>query len=296
MGMKDLSDYEPYKVMYIDAMNLMSRNYYGMRELEHHGKKTGMLYGVARLFIDWKRKVPGIDIVMVWEGKDSWRKAKYPIYKAYRGERSKVEATEFFDSVDRVKNVLPTMGIRQAWCYTYEADDVVSNLITVEKGKMLLSSGDWDWWEFVGYGDILYQHKDVLTRADMRERFEKKFNVPMIPFDSLWLFKVLCGDASDNVSGIPRFPKKLASVLCNNPSVTIDSLIDALLKMGEYKWASRVKANKWIIKRNVELIRMSKIPIDDIEWIDGEYSKSDFEDVLLKSGMENLYDRFQGVA
>lgn len=294
--MKSLSDFKPYEVMYVDGMNLLTRSYFGMSELEYQGKKTGMLYGVARLFLDWKRKAPGIEIVMLWEGRNSWRRAKYPIYKAHRGEeRSPEESKEFFDCIERVKYALPSMGIRQGWLDTYEADDIVVALAKEEKRKALYSSGDWDWWGLVEYGDILYQHKDVLTREEMGAKFSKKFNVPPIPFHRLWLFKVLTGDSSDNVSGVPRFPKRLASVLCNLPGEQLPllegSIIGALQRMGEPKWAAKVKENYWIIERNVELIRESRIDSGDIEWIDGEYSKEALGDVLQKSGMDSLYER-----
>jgi 5'-3' exonuclease len=293
--MKNLGDFKPYEVMYIDAMNLSMRDYYGISDLEYHGRKTGMLYGIARLFIEWQKRAPGIEIVMLWEGRDSWRKAKYPIYKAHRGEERSAEDTkEFFDCVERVKYALPVMGIKQAWCHTYEADDVVANLVMSEFRKTLLSSGDWDWWELAKYGDILYQHKDILTVGEMGARFAKKFNAPMVPFDKLWLFKVLCGDESDKVSGVPWFPRKLASALCNLEGVDAGSLVHGLIRLGAKKWAERVRANMWIIDRNIELLHTSEIPLKDIEWVDGDYSVEKFGDVLLKSGMENLYDRFMG--
>lgn len=293
--MKSLSEYTPYEVIYVDAMNLLTRSFYGMRDLEYRGHKTGMLYGVARMFLDWTKRAAGIEIVMVWEGRDSWRRAKYPIYKAHRGEsRSPEETREFFDAIERVKYALPSMGIRQAWCNTYEADDVVANLAKVEKRKALFSSGDWDWWELSDYGDILYQHKDILTREDMERRFVKKFNAPAVPPDKLWLFKVLTGDPSDNVSGVPRFPKKVASRLCNLEGVDEGSIIHGLIRLGEKTWAERVAEHMWIVDRNIELIQMSEIPLDDIDWLEGEYSADAFGDVLLKSGMEALYDRFKG--
>jgi len=266
-----------------------------MKELEYHGHKTGMLYGVARLFIDWLKKMPGIEIIMLWEGKDSWRRAKYPIYKANRGKRSSEETREFSDCVERVKCALPVMGIKQAWCPTYEADDVVANLAIAETRKVLLSSGDWDWWELADYGDILYQHKDILTQEEMGVRFKKRFNVPPVPTNRLYLFKVLCGDPSDNVSGIPRFPKKLASELCNMTEFGVNSIIHGLLCAGETRWAERVRTYNWIIHRNFELLKTSVIPLKDIEWIEGGYSTDGFGDVLLKSGMEILYNRFMGM-
>lgn len=294
--MKSLGDFKQYEVMYIDGMNLMFRNYYGMSDLSYKGHKTGMLYGLARLVIEWKKKAPGMEVILLWEGRDSWRKKSYPIYKAHRGEqRTPDETKEFFNCVEHVKYALPSMGLKQAWCHTYEADDVVANLVEKETRKVLMSSGDWDWWEYASHGDILYQHSNILTYEDMTSRFEKKFKAPMVPLNMLWLFKVLCGDDSDKVSGIPRFPRKLASKVCHADYIDEGSIVDTLIVLGESKWADKVVANEWILKRNLDLLRTSKIPLKDIEWIDAEYSVSGFGDVLIKSGMGNLYDRFMEV-
>jgi DNA polymerase-1 len=293
--MKSLSDFKPYEVMYVDAMNLLARSFHGMSELEYHGKRTGMLYGVSRLFIEWKKKAPNIEIIMIWEGKDSWRKAKYPIYKAQRGDKSSEDREVFWECVERVKAALPAMGIGQCWCHTFEADDVVVALAKQEKRKALFSSGDWDWWELADYGDILYQHKDVLTPDDMDAMFEKKFKAFPVDPDKLWLFKVLTGDPSDNVSGVPRFPKKLASQLCRVAGVDEGNIIHGLISMGEDKWAQKVADNMWIVKRNLELLRSSDVPFEDIEWVAGKFSKKKVVDILLKSGMDHLHDRFTEV-
>lgn len=291
--MKSLGGYKPYEVMYIDGMNLLSRSYYGMSELSYRGHKTGMLYGISRLALDWRHRNPGIDLVFIWEGKDSWRKAKHPIYKAQRHEsKTPAETTEFFDSVERVKKSLPVMGIHQVWANTYEADDVAATLAPIETRKALYSSGDWDWWELCPYGDILYQHSEVLTKRDMDYRFLKKFNADPVPPDKLWLFKVLTGDLSDNVSGIPRFPKKLASRLCNS-GLTENNLIPLLHRVGKSDWADKVKMNLWLFDRNVDLLRSSSVPDDMITFVYPEYSAEGFGEILLKSGMDSLYDRLK---
>lgn len=291
--MKSLGGYRPYEVMYIDGMNLLSRSYYGMPELAYHGHKTGMLYGLSRLVLDWRHKNPGIDFVFLWEGANSWRKAQYPIYKAQRNEsKTPSETTEFFDSVERVKKCIPAMGIRQAWADTYEADDLVATLAPLEKRKSLYSSGDWDWWELSPYGNILYQHSELLTKHDMDFRFLRKFNADPVPPDKLWLFKVLTGDSSDNVSGIPRFPKKLASRLCNS-GVTEHNIIQLLYKLGKGEWADKVKMNMWLVERNIALLRSSFISEEKIVYVEPDYSEERFGDILLDNGMEALYDRLK---
>ena len=297
--MKSLSDYKPYEVVYIDGMNLVSRSYFGMPELSYHGHKTGILFGFTRLALDLRQKNPGIDMVVVWEGSDSWRKKKYPIYKAQRHDSKTPEETkEFFDGVEQLKKYLPIIGMRQCYAETYEADDVVATLAPSDKRKSLYSSGDWDWWSLVNFGDVYYQHSFIVTREDMDKKFKKKFNADPVPADRLWLFKALTGDPSDNISGVPRFPKKLASWLCNSLPQTHDNLernIALLLRrVGKDVWEEKLRMNSWILKRNIELITMGGVPLDSIVWVDSNYSCEGFSDILLKSGMETLYDRLKG--
>lgn len=296
--MKSLADYRPYDVIFVDAMNLLIRSYHGMKSLEYRGRKTGMLFGVVRLVIDWRNTNPDIDIVMLWEGRASWRKNEHPIYKAHRPSgRDADDSKEFFDDLERVKYSLPTMGISQMWCDSYEADDVAFTLAPLEyrKGRrVLLSSGDWDWWELCDYGDILYQHKDVMMRADLEAMFEKKFGVPSVPPGRMWLFKVLTGDPSDNVSGIPRFPKRLASQLCNMDWVDEGNILHGLISMGEKRWAERVSDNAWILKRNIELLRSSTVPEDDITLVASAYDYDGFDRLLEENGMEAMRGRLKG--
>lgn len=294
--MKSLSNYKPYTTMYIDAMNLLTRSFYGMSDLEYKGHKTGMLYGVVRLVLDWRLRNPGIDIVMVWEGRDSWRREKYPIYKGHRaGSHPAKDTKAFFDSIERVKYALPPMGVRQAWADTYEADDTVSALAqySYRRGdRSLFSSGDWDWWELSAMGDILYQHRDIMVQRDLDAMFVRKFKADPVPPDTLWMFKVLTGDASDNVSGVPRFPRKLASRLCNIDNIGPGDFVHGLITLGEESWAQKLSDQYWIIERNSELLRSSEVPLDDIDHVDGSYDAVAFGSILLNSGMSSLYDKF----
>jgi 5'-3' exonuclease len=289
---KSLGNISPYKVMYIDAMNLITMSHYGMSTLSYKGVSTGMLHGVARLVLSWRQRCSGIEFVMVWEGYNSWRKEQYPIYKANRGKHTPDKADDFRKSVDVVKYALPYLGVNQVWSDTYEADDVVYNLAKLEDRKCIFSSGDWDWWELSQWGDILYRHKNVMGYDDLQAMFSKKYNCGSVPFDKLWLFKALTGDASDNVSGVPRFPKKLASKICNSNCTSISEVVSILEGMGETSWAGKVSSNMWILKRNDELLKSSIIPFENIERVDSDYTDNSIREVLEEYGMFSLIERF----
>ena len=295
--MNSLSAYKPYNQMYVDAMNLVVRSHYGLSMLEHNGHKTGALTGVARLVVDWQKKNPGIKIVFIWEGRNSWRKAKYPIYKAQRVKENRSQdpklRKEFFRSIDIIKESLPVMGVSQVWAETYEADDTVWTVMLDDIGKKLFVSTDWDWWPLSQYGDILYTD-EVMQEDALQKKFASKFNCDIIPMDRMPIFKILTGDPSDNLSGIPRFPKKLAAKIAADKSISLDNLISGIATYGSSTWVNNAKSNQWILDRNTALISADPPNPDVLEWVPSAYNESDFEDVLLKSGMGYLYEKLTG--
>lgn len=283
--------------MYVDAMNLVSRSYYGLSMLEFNGHKTGILTGVARLVIDWQKKNPGIKIVFIWEGRNSWRKVKYPIYKAQRSNENRSQdpklRKDFFRGIELVKESLPIMGVSQVWAETYEADDTVWTVMQEDTGKKLFVSTDWDWWTLSKYGDILYKD-EILSEEDLKKKFVLKFNCDPIPMERMPIFKILTGDSSDNLSGIPRFPKKIAAKIASDTSIAIDNLISGVATYGNPTWVNRTELNQWILDRNTVLISADPPNPVDLEWVPGVYDEAMFGDTLLKSGMGYLYEKLTG--
>lgn len=291
--MKSLSSYRPYTSLYVDAMNLVARSYHGLSMIEYKGKKTGMLMGVSRLVIDWAKRNNGIRIVFVWEGADSWRKARHPIYKAHRRTDGLEDRDQFFGCLDAVKESLPAMGVDQVSARTYEADDTVWTVSQDDDGKIAFCSTDWDWWPLSDQGDILYQN-NLLSKESLALKFSSKFKCDSIPMSRMWLFKVLTGDPSDNVSGVPRFPKKVAAELANDPGIGSGDILSGLIAHGYEKLAEKVRQNYWIVERNIELVSPDPPPVDDLDWTEGAYDGDRFGDILLKSGMGHLHDRLTG--
>jgi hypothetical protein len=287
--MKSLADFDHYDTVYVDAMNLLARSYYGIRNMSHTGRNTAMLFGVARMALEMRRKYPGISVVLLWEGSGSFRKAKYPIYKAQRTYGSGVEdRREFNDAVDLVRYSLSLMGISQAFAETYEADDLAYYYARHSQGKTLFSSGDWDWWALIDYGDILYQHNTLCKRDDLSNLFCKKFGVPAIDFSKLWVFKVLTGDSSDNVDGVPRFPRKLAARIACNPIDTVADIPRLLHDWNESVWAEKVSRHLWVLERNVELLCLADVPESAVVHTRAVYDRDAFLSVLKDNAMVGL--------
>jgi len=280
---KSLGDYKPYTHVYVDAMNLLVRSYHGMQTLSYNGIRTGMLYGVARLF----NKYYHSKIVFLWEGKDSWRKKKYPSYKARR-HHDRSDSSEFFGCVDRVKAILPLMGIDQEWVDTMEADDLVAHhcdLPGIVGKHVLLVSTDDDWY-VCSRSNVDILDRNVIKTSAIVER-ELGF-----PGCRVIIYKILKGCSSDEVKGIPRFPTKLAKQLAGGCN-TWDKLIPTMEAYGEHIWAERTRQNMWILERNADIVAPAGICDRDIESIKGSCDHERLYKALLGSGMESTVNKLK---
>ena len=284
---KSLADHKSYDEIYIDGLNLLARSFHGMDHLEYKGVSTGMIYGIARFFATYRKSNAHADIVFLWEGKNSWRKEKYPFYKAKRRLRSTDNA--FGDGVSRVKELLPVMGIRQEWVDTMEADDLAyyhCKLTNVAGKKILMVSTDEDWYVCSRSNiDILYRH-GIKTALKIDE--ELGFPSSRVP-----LYKSLKGCKTDEVSGVPRFLTRLAIMLvkeCDNTG----KFVETLESWGERDWAEKLEKHFWIVTRNEEIVTPSKICDKDIQKIEGQYDLGILCKALRKYGMHSIVESLGG--
>lgn len=287
MAKKSLADHKAYDEIYIDGLNLLVRSFYGMDHLEHKGVKTGMVYGIARFFATYQKSNPRADIVFLWEGKNSWRKEKYPFYKGKRKLRSTDDG--FRDGIDRVKEILPIMGIRQEWVDTMEADDLVHyhcKLTSIAGKKILLVSMDEDWYVCSRSNvDILYR-SGIKTMLKIDEELG-------FPGSRISLFKSIKGCNSDEVSGVPRFPTKLAIILANECNNT-GEFVETLERLGELSWAEKLVKHFWVVIRNEEIVTPSRIRDEDVQKIESQYDIELLCKALRGYGMNSIVGSLGG--
>jgi len=287
MPKKSLADHKTYDEIYIDGFNLLVRSFHGMQHLEYEGLKTGMLYGIARFFDTYRKSNPHADIIFLWEGKNSWRKTKYPFYKAKRKLRSTDNG--FRDSVDRVKELLPLMGIRQEWVDTMEADDLAAyhcRLTNISGKKVLMASTDEDWYV------CSRSNVDILYRSGIKNMLKVHEELGF-PGSKISLFKSIKGCTSDEVSGVPRFPTKLAVYLVNTCNV-VGEFVGALRQRGEYTWSDRLEKHMWIVERNADIVTPSFIKTSEVQYIEGHYALEPLCKTLQGYGMSRIVESLGG--
>ncbi len=282
--MKKLSDIPQYDIILVDTMNLAAIQYYSKLNLLYKGHLTGMLYGVLLSLNSLRNLYSSARIMILWEGYQSLRKARCEEYKAKR----KTIDSDFKKSLMDVKNAFTLLPIEEVVHVGLEADDLAGYFCSLYKSKrILLVSNDRDWWQFSEAGRVdIYIRGAVLTYNDLMLKLG-------YPPEKIGMYKILKGDDSDNVSGVPRFPTKLALRMMQKCS-TYKDFLTYRFRGPEVKWR-KVLRFYWesIVERNAMLILYHP------EWIVKKHiirtkrqSQPDRLLVLLKSrGMKSLVKR-----
>ena len=276
--MKSILDIKTYSVIYVDGMNFCSVYYHAVPNT-YKGHKTGMLTGATRLFIKSHREYQDASIVFLWEGDTSIRRSISSTYKSSRKDWR--EDTEFLESLDYLRDkVLEHMGVEQRWCDGLEADDLAARYSnqSSEDCYTLLVSGDQDWCAYTNkYTDIMIKNK-IITYEDLEQKFG--FEPNRLP-----LYKILTGDASDDIKGVYRFPRKLAVELVK-ATRSYKKCEHILLNWGEKKWAEALRDNGLQLETNASLIYSLPARDSDIVTLPGIYSIDALVKVLRRRGME----------
>jgi len=289
--MNSLNDYRPVELILIDAMNLLARNYNGIKNISYKGKNTGAAFGTARFIINMWKDFNTKNLIFIWEGRNSWRKYKYPFYKS---NRKYDRNNDFYECVKGVREILPLFGVKQVSLERYEADDVAGYLLNKNKGlHSLLVSNDWDWWVYLNESIDLWYRNGVTAISSLQAMFERKYNVPDFDVTHIDMFKVITGDSSDGISGIRRFPRKLAAKLameCSSVYCIMQYLHD-----NEFKWFKQAKLNYTVLTQNYELIHLNKLIHIDVESTldvtEGVYNKEGLIKAFNERGMFSLIER-----
>lgn len=274
--MKSLLDIRIYNDILVDAMNMVSRNYHGIK-LSMDGVNTGMMYGTVRFILQHRKRYPQATIRFLWEGRNPGRKKVFPLYKANR-VRKFMDKVDFVRSLEITKEALRLMGVEQLEHRGLEADDIADHLTRNGEGVHLLVSGDWDWWQF------LSQNTDVLYKGEVYryEDIEKKLGFPPERFA---LYKSLCGDSSDGIPGVYRFPTAMAEEITSKVT-TLEEVVPYLKEHHHDVLASKLVGQMWIAERNMKVLSFGRCHFDPKK-LTVESQSPDME------GLKKLFTQYQ---
>jgi len=171
--------------------------------------------------------------LILWDGKEYWRKDLYPEYKQRddNNEKAKAVSEDYKRQRPELIKALKMLGLTQMIGRNYEADDLagyISRFFSAKGYKVLLVSGDKDWIQLVNRNVTWFD--PIRDRKCTRNTIEDLTGFAS-PADFLQ-GKALIGDTSDNIPGIDGIGPKAAPLIMQEFG-GVEGLFEAFNTHGE---------------------------------------------------------------
>lgn len=216
-------------VLLVDGDNLLTIGFHGVKNYFYKGNHIGGIYHFLNTL---RRSIDSYQldkIVTFWDGEDgsSSRRKIYPNYKLNRKHRIKTEEeiSSYLYQRNRIKQYLEEIYVRQGEYQFCETDDAIAYYSqNSPHEKKIIFSSDGDLTQLVsdntkiynpmhhklyGVNDIIiYEHEEILI-------------------ENIKIVKMLCGDPSDNITGIKGLGiKRLLSLFpeLKNTYISLDGI------------------------------------------------------------------------
>ncbi|MBK9497274.1 MAG: hypothetical protein IPO08_22700 [Xanthomonadales bacterium] len=187
----------------IDIFPVFYQSFFGLPELtDSRGQSSTIVYGTARKLLGWIKQYRPTGIYIAWDHRSPVRRQILPAYKGTRTEQK----PDFYRQIQQVPEMLAAWGLPVFEVPDCEADDVLAGLVQAIPVVQPLTvlTVDYDLLQLVS-PRVTVVTPNKIVRPD---NFEAHFGLQA----EQWLdYKVLTGDASDNIPGVPGFGKLTAT-------------------------------------------------------------------------------------
>jgi 5'-3' exonuclease len=191
-------------VLLVDGDNLLTIGFYGLKNHFYKGHHIGAIYHFVNTLRRSFETYHLDKIVVFWDGENGSesRRKIYHLYKENRKsrQRSEEEINSYQYQKQRVKQYLEEIFVRQGEFEFCEADDCIAFYSQHSPNeKKIIYSGDGDLTQLVSDNTQIYNpsHQKIYKQNDTIV-----YNHEEIRIENVTLVKMLCGDPSDNISGI----------------------------------------------------------------------------------------------
>ena len=207
------------KVLLVDAMNTFLRSFAIINHINPKGNHIGGLTGFLKSIGFAIKHINPTRVVIVFEGEGSTNNKKnlFPDYKATRkikritnfdGFSSQEEESESIENqLLRLVEYLQCLPLDLAVIDRAEADDTIAYLCNEfqKESDVVIMSSDQDFLQLIN--DRVTVYSPTKKKFYDPNKVKEEYGLP--PQNYLQM-KILLGDASDNVPGVPKLgPKKL---------------------------------------------------------------------------------------
>ena len=218
-------------VLLVDGDNLLTIGFFGVKNYFYKGTHIGGIYHfintLRRSFETYHLE----KIVVFWDGENGSqsRKKIYHQYKENRRQRikSEEELNSYGYQRNRIKQYLEELYVRQGEFEFCESDDNIAYYTQNSPNeKKIIYSSDGDLTQLVSKDTKIYNP----SHGKLYESGDKIiYNHEEVLIENVKIFKMLCGDSSDNISGVKGMGiKKILNLFpeLKTTQLTIEEIID----------------------------------------------------------------------
>ena len=191
-------------VLLVDGDNLLTIGFFGVKNYFYKGTHIGGIYHFLNTLRRSFESYHLDKIVVFWDGQEgsSSRKKIYHLYKENRRQRikSEEELSSYSYQRNRIKQYLEELYVRQGEFIFCETDDCIAYYVQNSPNeKKIIYSSDGDLTQLVSENTTIYNpsHGKLYKSNDTIV-----YDHENVLVENVKLIKILCGDPSDNISGI----------------------------------------------------------------------------------------------
>lgn len=247
----------PDAVHLIDGTALLFRSYFAPRlsMIAPDGTQVGGVLGLTQVLARYVVQQRVRRVAVVFDaGRLTFRNRIDPAYKANRG----VPPEDLIPQFELARLAVDALGLHPLAVPDYEADDLLATLSErLAPVDRVVVSGDKDLIQLLGPGVWISDDKGTLVTAAAAHQ---KYGVHPAHWTT---FQALCGDAVDNVPGVPGIGAKTAAALIAalGPLDRIYSELDAIAGVpvrGASKLGSKLAAHRAAAERSLRLVTLRR--------------------------------------
>lgn len=252
-----------------------------MGDLSFEDAATGVIYGFLSRILSLSKVFSTNQVAFAWDSKHSYRRERYPLYKANRRANKDPEVqqalNEAYSQFRTLRvDILPRIGFRNVFLQSgIEADDIMAKICQGFLDDVIIISSDEDLLQLLFPNVRMYN--PVKREMWTSNRLEKDRGLP----SSDWArMKQITGCSTDNVAGIQGVGEKTAVKYMRNE-----------LKETTAKFKSiETEEGQAIIDRNQYLIRLPIPETRDVEIISDKLSWEGLEIVCEEFGLRSFVE------
>jgi 5'-3' exonuclease len=267
-------------ILILDGLNTFLRSFTMINHTNSDGHHVGALTGFLKSLGYAIKLLDPTKVIIVFDGVggSNSKKNLYPEYKANRNKSRMTNFSIFLSKEEEAESINNQMGrlIQYLQCLPItlicidgiEADDVIGYLAVKFENfalthKVTIMSADKDFLQLTSEKTQVYSptKKKIYTPKDVIDEYEVH-NLNFINY------KILMGDQSDNLPGVPGLgPKKLLKlfpILSENRKISLNEvLIYASERVNEHALYSSVIERRHQLEINKQLMDLQTIPLSD---------------------------------